>query len=159
MPSDSRRSPAVTGRDCELVGWKPEAHRCRGTSVHGNLIISAVGTGALGSTAALSCGLGSCLLWKPCQGSLSCQWRPRGAAGLEKYACITVVKLSFRSPARAQGTDGAFMLAAFLLWPKAAFKTHDKKKTKNRHLHRASSRMSQEALVLEACVHSCPESP
>lgn len=80
---------------CEHVGWKPEAHRCRGTSVRGNLIISAVGTGALGSTAALSCGLGSCLLWKPCQGSFSCQWRPRGAAGLEKCFCITVVNLSF----------------------------------------------------------------
>lgn len=149
MPSDSHRSPAVTGRGCEHVGWKPEAHHCRGTSVPGNLIISAVGTRALGSTAALSCGLGSCLLWKPCQGSLSCQWRPHGAAGLKKYFCITVVKLSFRSPARPfQSSGHRWGFYASSLSPSGP-------KQRSKH----TTRRKQKAIICTEPVQGCLKKP
>lgn len=80
----------------------------------GSLIISAVGAGAPGSTAAQPRWRSCCRFWKLRRGGLSCQRKPPGAAGLEiHFHIISVKPSSFRSGAWARpgfsGTNSAFV--------------------------------------------------
>lgn len=119
----------------------------------GNLIISAGGAGAPGSTAALSGALEALPAWEAVQRAAS----PHRAAGLETSLFILSWKPSwFQNRAWAlpgsTGTDGAFILAvlSFNLGPKAGLGANNgkikRKKKKNHRLPSARPRLSQGGL-------------